>query len=88
MKIFNNKNKPDPRTSSPIAANPAQSATAKVGSSNPRIEAKPATSGPELTEEAIRARAHQIWVERGGGEGDAIADWLRAERELRSGAKR
>jgi hypothetical protein len=37
-------------------------------------------SGP--TEEAIRMRAYQRYLERGGGHGMAFDDWLAAEREL------
>ena len=31
--------------------------------------------------EAIQLRAYELYVERGGHEGDAEADWLQAERE-------
>jgi hypothetical protein len=30
--------------------------------------------------------AYQYWLERGGAEGSAYEDWLRAERELRARA--
>lgn len=33
-------------------------------------------------EEAIRKRAYEIYVERGRADGDAEADWLRAEAEI------
>lgn len=33
-------------------------------------------------EDAIRVRAYQFYVERGGAPGDPHADWLRAESEL------
>lgn len=32
--------------------------------------------------DAIRVRAYQFYVERGGVPGDPVADWLRAEAEL------
>jgi hypothetical protein len=35
-------------------------------------------------EEAIRERAYQIFLARGGVPGSALQDWLRAEQELRS----
>lgn len=35
------------------------------------------------TEEQIRARAYELYLERGGGPSDAMEDWLRAEREHR-----
>jgi DUF2934 family protein len=34
------------------------------------------------TEEEIRARAYQMYLERGGEDGMDFDDWLRAEREL------
>jgi hypothetical protein len=34
--------------------------------------------------EDIARRAHQLWVETGGGDGNDTAHWLRAERELRA----
>jgi len=35
-------------------------------------------------EQRIRARAHQIYLERGGEEGSALDDWLQAEAEVKS----
>ena len=35
------------------------------------------------TDEEIRARAYQIYLERGGVPGYAVDDWLQAEYELR-----
>ena len=32
-------------------------------------------------EEAIRQRAHRIYLERGGTDNDPLGDWLQAERE-------
>ena len=40
---------------------------------------KPMTAVPT---EHIRVRAYYLSIERDGGAGDTIADWLRAEREL------
>ena len=36
------------------------------------------------SEEAIRARAYQRYLERGGAGGSDFQDWLEAERELKS----
>ena len=33
-------------------------------------------------EDEIRVRAYELYVERGQTDGDELADWLRAEREL------
>jgi hypothetical protein len=40
----------------------------------------PRTARP--TEEQIRARAYELFLERGQSAGDPVADWLQAEREL------
>jgi hypothetical protein len=37
----------------------------------------------EPSEEDIRMRAYQRYLERGGGHGMAFEDWLEAERELK-----
>lgn len=42
---------------------------------------KPGTGEP--TEDEIRRRAHEIFEARHGAWGDPVADWLRAEAELR-----
>jgi Protein of unknown function (DUF2934) len=34
------------------------------------------------TQEQIRLRAYQLYLERGGHHGQELDDWLRAEREL------
>ena len=40
--------------------------------------------GSEPSEEAIRARAYQRYLERGATGGSDFEDWLEAERELKS----
>ena len=35
-----------------------------------------------LTEERIRSRAEEFYVERGSADGRALEDWLRAEKDL------
>ncbi|HJQ67779.1 MAG TPA: DUF2934 domain-containing protein [Blastocatellia bacterium] len=48
-----------------------------------KIEA--ATNYP--TYEEIRLRAYEIYLERGGGDGNDADDWLQAERELGGGSQ-
>jgi hypothetical protein len=48
--------------------------------SSPRNE--PPTAEGHPTREEIELRAHQIYVERGGAQGQDVEDWLQAEREL------
>lgn len=45
----------------------------------------PASSTPpaRITNEQIARRAYEIYEARAQGEGDALSDWLTAERELR-----
>ena len=42
-------------------------------------------TGERTTDDAqIRARAYELYIERGVAQGDELGDWLRAEREVRS----
>lgn len=59
--------------SSPETVLPAMSYTA--AELKPRAAIVP-------TEAQVRARAHQIWLEREGAEGNSTLDWLQAEMEL------
>ena len=43
---------------------------------------EPRTTKDDPTREEIEVRAYEIYVERGGGHGQDVDDWLRAEREL------
>ena len=36
-----------------------------------------------VSEDEIRIRAYELFLERGAEPGDALSDWLRAERELK-----
>jgi hypothetical protein len=40
------------------------------------------TAAPEPDRQAIETRAYELYLERGGGDGDDVNDWLRAEQEL------
>ena len=37
---------------------------------------------PTITEDDVRLRANQIYLNRGTNPGDEVSDWLQAEREL------
>ena len=37
---------------------------------------------PTITEDDVRLRAYELYLERGGIPGDEVSDWLQAEREL------
>jgi hypothetical protein len=48
--------------------------------------ARPISSAgnPEAMQQEIRKRARQIYQKRNGGPGDALTDWLQAEREVKA----
>ena len=37
---------------------------------------------PTITEDDVRLRAYELYLQRGGIPGDEVSDWLQAEREL------
>jgi len=43
---------------------------------------EPRTAESSPTREEIELRAYQIYMERGGADGQDVEDWLQAEREL------
>jgi hypothetical protein len=47
-------------------------------------KAKTPTPRNDVTTDQIRARAHEIYLKRGGAQGHEIEDWVAAERELRT----
>ena len=56
-----------------------------------KIRKKPATSvpvDPKVLEDQIRARAYELYEERGKEEGNDVDDWLRAEAEITSSKQR
>jgi hypothetical protein len=56
---------------------------------NPKYESAPTIKTPELpiSPEAIRLRAHKIFLARGGIPGRELEDWLLAEQELKQLAR-
>jgi hypothetical protein len=67
-----------PETAAPPA--PAQAALEQKDS---RASLSEVPAGAAPSREAISARAHQIWIEKGSPKpGTPIEDWLAAEREL------
>jgi hypothetical protein len=47
---------------------------------------KAAPPAPKLEDfiDEIRARANEIYIQRAGGPGDDLSDWLQAEREIKN----
>lgn len=74
--------KPRRKTSATPARRPPAKAEAPVSLANGRGD-KVAPAAAEPSREAIARLAYHYWLERGGADGWADEDWLRAERELR-----
>jgi Protein of unknown function (DUF2934) len=49
---------------------------------NPTEKSQPETVPGAPIREEIELRAYQIYIERGGGDGYEVEDWIQAEREL------
>jgi len=47
----------------------------------------PPSATTEYPHDRIRARAYELYLQRGGGDGRDFDDWLAAERELGVGAE-
>lgn len=54
----------------------------------PKVADPPLFGVAEPTKQQIRDRAYHIYLARNGGPGDAHADWVQAERELRDEFRR
>ena len=65
-----------------LVADPKPAAAASIASG-----IAGATNAQPSIEEYIRRRAYELYLERGGQEGFAEADWLRAESEVRQQSK-
>lgn len=65
-----------------FAPRPEANDQAVVDASVPAMRSESRSSQP--SEEDIRMRAYQRYLERGGGHGMDFEDWLEAERELRT----
>jgi hypothetical protein len=63
-----------------LAKQDSERAAERVQAPSDALAARPVG---EPTDEDIRARAYQMYLERGGHDGLDFDDWVRAERELR-----
>lgn len=78
-----------------MAKRPSRSQADDVTAAEPPAQAKgrakaqrelgPQAGANRPAEEDIRARAYQMYLERGGHHGLDFDDWLRAEQELKHG---
>jgi hypothetical protein len=77
----NHKDKEISMSSKPKRIGSAESPAAPIQAATEDVSAGNAASAEE-----IRLRAYIIYLERGGGPGLELDDWLQAERELEGGA--
>ena len=79
--------KRSPRSQANEIASAPQAQPAKAGprrlATAAELDTASRSMGSEPSEEDIRLRAYQRYLERGGGDGMDFDDWLEAERELK-----
>jgi hypothetical protein len=79
----------EPRAAGRATASPpaSQATTAKEETG---LQPSPADARPDPapSREQIAQRAYEIYQQRGGGEGQEMDDWIRAEQELKEGRGR
>jgi hypothetical protein len=68
----------EPETAQRPTASASNSLPKKAGISGSQAETRSAPS-----QEEISVVAYEIYLQRGAADGDALADWLQAEKELR-----
>ncbi len=68
------------------AVTPAPVARSETKGSGTIAAVRPVVAAvKQPTHEQIAERAHQLYLKRGFGPGDATSDWLEAERQLKAG---
>lgn len=61
---------------------PRRSAIPLPSSSRPSTQVEPQPRS--VSEDAVRNRAYELYLQRGATPGNDVGDWLQAERELRA----
>jgi hypothetical protein len=56
-----------------------------LDSAAPAAEAGHSTAAATLDRDRVAQRAYELYLARGGGEGQELEDWLSAEREVKAG---
>ena len=76
------------RKSFPATQNvqPKQPAVIEQPSPLPTTQNEP--KRPTISEDDVRFRAYELYLQRGATPGNELTDWLQAERELRQGSRR
>ncbi len=65
----------------------ARASTRKTAARKPTANGNTASNGQPDLSDLIRQRAYELYLERGGEDGHAAEDWLRAEAEVRAQSK-
>jgi len=78
---------PLPASGTQATAGPVLVDSENTASRKPLNTAASASLAPSNLQEAIRQRAFEIYQQRGRSSGNAVDDWLRAEREVLAAAK-
>jgi hypothetical protein len=73
-----------PKQVSPRTAKRSNGSAARQRLNKPALGSNPGEGSLAITisQEALASRAYELFLARGGQHGDALADWLQAEREL------
>ncbi len=74
--------KPVDKVQAPTTSTPVRGRAATSGTTPRKRRATATPSGADLGDR-IQVRAYYLWLARGAGDGDALGDWLQAEREMR-----
>ena len=69
------------RSAAPRKAGEGQRRTKRTGASTSAKSVAARRAGL-YSEAQVRERAYYVYLKRQGGSGDAVSDWLQAEREL------
>ena len=77
---------PFPTTQNPKLKQPAVTEAGHIATTHDAV-ISPSTQTvepkrPNITEDDVRLRAYEIYLERGANPGDEVRDWIQAEREL------
>lgn len=82
-KTVNAETKVDAKVETKAAAK-AEAPVTAIAETKTEVVAVKASAKPTPTREQIARRAFELFVARGGMNGNALEDWVRAERELTS----
>jgi len=65
-----------------LSDKPKRNASTKADATSAQAETAEVSIGNSATDEEVRLRAYEIYLERGEQQGLELNDWLQAEREI------